>query len=529
MKIYFSAGINEQSSPNLFEAAKGSYNFALSKDSYKLKPRTPFDLTGTVTNVSSIGGFLQLITRSDAETTLVQAAADVYKWSGGSTFSSVGTCSTSSRLRDCYWSLDDYLVITDLEKATAVSTWDGTTFGTLTTGLAGTLYAKYAISHRNRVWLFNLTEGATDLSHVIAASQFEDPTSYDTTIAIGSGTLSVGTEAFYMTTPDLKPINGAVLFQDSLLISTEGGRLYVLTGNDSTDYAFVDFYVKSNAIGDESLALIGNDVVYMRTGGNIESLTSTQKYGDVSADDLSRWIPKSVKNLTSAITVYDQSNQIVYFFVTNKVLVLYKDLLYGGVLLNEKGERAKLSPWSVFTTQDSSYFNATTAKYMRVPGADNYTVYWGDSTGRILDMNGVGAVGDAGGKKVQVMRISRFIEPSDGINFIAHVTRGIVQYRRVAPVDLYIEFDWSDSYNTELVKIPLKGPPYQDQVFWNSGPDTLDGDGYWGGDYYWSQGFLFADKVSHQNFSAPGKGPGVTISAYTEDALIYEVDHIELK
>lgn len=524
MKIYFSAGLNEQDSPNLYEAAKGSFNFVLNKDSYKFISRVPFDLAGTAPNGEAIGGFLQLIDRSDNETTLVQAAEDVYLWSGGSTFSSVGTCATASRLRDCHWSLDDYLIITDLEKATPVKTWDGTTFGTLTTGLAGTLYAKYGIVHRNRVWLFNLKEGSTELAHVIAASEFEGPTNYDTTIQIGSSTLTSGTEAFYMTTPDLRPINGVALFHNTLIISTEGGRLFRLDGNDSTDYAWVDFYVKSNAIGDESLANIGNDVVYMRQGGNIESVKSTDKYGDVSADDLSRWIPSTVTGLTSAITVYDQDNQIVYFFVTDKILVLFKDILYGGVLLSDKGERANLSPWSVYQTQDTTAFDTSAARYMRIPGETGYTVYFGDSTGRILDMNGTGTSGDAGSSPIQVVRKTRFLERTEGVDFLRRVTRGNVRYRRKGQSTLYIDFDWGDEYNVTTVEIGLKGVSAVSGQYWG-------GEAYWGGEFYWGTAeFDFAEKVSHQNYSAIGKGTGTTLTLYTEENYAnYEVFYVEIE
>ena len=46
---------------------------------------------------------------------------------------------------------------------------------------------------------------------------------YDTTkrAAVSASGFVDGNEAFYMVTPDLRPINGVVLFQNQLVISTE--------------------------------------------------------------------------------------------------------------------------------------------------------------------------------------------------------------------------------------------------------------------------------------------------------------------
>src|SRR6478609_6145303 len=127
MRVYFGAGLNEQLSPHINEAAQGSYNFELNKDSYKFVPRKPFDLSATTSNAGDIRGFLQLVKRDDTETTLVQSGAQVLKWTS-STMSAVGSCSATSQLRADYWSLNDLLIVADLQKLTPVSKWDGTTF-----------------------------------------------------------------------------------------------------------------------------------------------------------------------------------------------------------------------------------------------------------------------------------------------------------------------------------------------------------------------------------------------------------------
>lgn len=515
MKLMFGGGLNENQYPSIHEAYIGSQNFDLQKDASHLSPRKCFDLKGTATNAGDIRGLLQLVKRDSTQTTLVQSGNVVYEWDGSSTFTSRGSCDATSQLRDAYWSLGDYLVIADLQKLTTVRKWDGTTYSVLTTGLGTDLYAKYAIVHMGRVWLFNVTT-SSDTPHLLVASTFETPTAYDTTKRAGDSSFTSGDEAFYMLSPDLRAINGAVLFHGDLIISTFEGRLYKLTGTNSTNFAWTDFYAGSEAGGLESLVNTGNDVMYMKRGGSIESLRATQEYGDTAADDLSRWITETVKNLTSAIGVYDQQSQKVLFFVSGKVLVLFKDILLGGSIVSEAGEKTKLSPWSVYTTNDAVGFNTSAARYMRMPGTSNYNVYFGGSDGRIFALNGEGA-GDAGESDVQLIRTTRFIDTK-----LNHIMRGMIQYRRIAEVDFSITLDWGDEYNQSTASISLKGPPVDDTgVFYGA-------EVYYGGDFYYGAGFAFARKISHQNMSWVGKGSGcfVTMTALTQQQ--FQVDNVEL-
>lgn len=522
MKVFFGGGLNEQQTPHISEAAKGSYNFDLFKDSYKLTPRAPFDLKGTAPNAGEIRGFIQLVKRDNSETTLVQAAGNVYRWDGASAYTLLATVNSASQLRDSYWSLDDFAVVTDLAKLTAVSKYDGATFGALTTGLGSTLYAKYSVVRNGRVWLFNVKTGSTDTPHLMVASVFETPTSYDTTKRAKDSSFTTGSEAFYMTTPDLRPINGVAFFNDQLIISTFEGRLYRLTGTDSRDFAWVEYYAGSQAVGNESLCNIGNDVIYMRKGGNIDTLQDTQRSGDVAADDVSTWIPNSISGLTDSITIYDQTNQKVLFFVTNKILVLFKDLYYGGALISDSGERAKVSPWSVYKTLDPGNFNTSAAKYMRMPGTSTYTVYFGGTAGQIYDLNGTGTSGDGGAYAIQVQRKTRLLDSRDGINFMRHVTRGTVRYRRIEEVSFSINLDWADDYNDSTSSVTLKGVPSSDTGIY------FGGSGYYGGAFYYSMGFTFSDKISHQNWSAVGRGPGCFATFSTESTKDYQVDHVEI-
>lgn len=524
MRIFFNGGLNEQQTPHLYECGEGQ-NFELGLRQSKLVPRSAFDLMGTATNASSIQGLLQLVKRDNSETTLVQAGDTVYLWDGSSSFTSKATVNANSKLRDTYWSLGDYLVITDIEKATVVKKWDGTTFSTLTTGLGVDLYAKYGVVHQNRVWLFNV-KTTTDTPHLMVASAFEDPTSYDTSslrggpTTYGGGSFSTGEEAFYMLSPDLKPINGVAIVNGVLVISTEQGRLFKLTGTSGATYQWLEYYQGSCAIGDESMETIGNDMIYMKAGGGIDRLSATDTSGDVAADDLSRWIPDTTADLEESITIYDQKRQKVLFFVANKVLVLFKDLIGG-----------EMSPWSVYKTQETFAFNTLAAKYMKVPGSQVYSVYFGDDVGRIFDLNGSGE-GDAGSSDLMVNRKTRFIYDGEGgnergtgqLDLMKRIIRGVVQYRRVFdPVNLTLTFDWGDEYNESQSVITLKGSPTVSSGVYFGGAGM-----YYGGDDYYSSGFAFANKISSQTFTPSGKGPGFFLTAALETSTDFQVDHIDI-
>lgn len=519
--LKFPFGLNESDTPQIGECIEG-YNFDLKLDSDVLRPRAPFDLKGTATNSSEITGLLQLVKRDATQTTLVVAGSTVYLWDGGSTFTSKGTVTATALLRDTYWSLDDYLVITDLNWKNVVKKWDGTTFENLTTGLSDDLYAKYAIQYLGRMWLFNV-KTSTETPHLMVASAFEDPTSYDTSARGGPATsggsaFSTGLEAFYMLTPDLRPINGVALYQDTLIISTDHGKLFKLTGSSASDFAWVDFFDGSPAVGTETVANIGNDVVFMREGGHINLLSATQLFGDVKAYELSRWIPDSIKNLTDAITVYDKIGQRVLFFVNNEVLVLFKNLLRSDRTQLESGNSA----WSKYITDDSSNFNTKAARFMYRPGTTDYSVFFGDSTGRVFDLNGEGS-GDAGSSDIKLLRKSRVInnEVIDPWPYIYEILHGRVQYRRNGPFDLTLSFDWDDEYNVSSSIATLKGAPAGNfAVYFAS-------DIYFGGDVYFSEGFVFEGKISSKGFSPTGKGPGFFLSVSADTKVQYQVDKIE--
>lgn len=530
MKLTFHGGINENQSPSLAEANSG-YNFELDPYSSKWVRRKPFDLKGTATNAAAINGIMQLITRANVETTLVQAGDTVYLWNGSSTFTSQGTVTSTSKLRDLYWSLGDYLLLTDISKTTVLKRWDGAALTTATTGLGGTpLYAKYGIVFQNRVWLFNVKTN-TDTPHLMVASYFEDPTVFSITVrggatTSGGGAFATGLEAFYMLSPDLKSINGVAAFFNTLVISTEQGKMFRLTGTSPSTYQWTEFYAGSAVISDEAIVNTGDDIIFMKKGGKIDFMSNVQAFGDVDTDDLTRYLTTTAKNLTAALIVYEQVTQKIYFFVANKVLVLFKNMIDPG-----NSAAPKFSPWSIYVTSDSSGFNTSAAKYMRIPGSTSLSTFWGDSVGRVFDMNGSGS-GDAGATAVTSVRKTRLITRHEGRDVrsgkIGLDTRkktltGNVIYRRIGQVTLTLECDWQDEYNVSKSVVVLKGPPASDNAsYWG-------GSGYFGGSFYWNAGFQFSSRVSSQSFSHAGKGEGFFLTQTVDGLPEFQIDSIEIE
>lgn len=516
--LTFEGGINEQDETqvNASECVAG-YNFELGARDTHFRPRKAFDSLGTATNAGDIRGFIQNITNADVETTLVQSGDTVYLWDGSTTFTSKGSCNATSQLRGVQWTLDGYNVITDIQKLTVIKKWDGTTFSSLTTGLGSSLYAKYGIVHQGRVWLFNVKTGSTDTPHLFVASAFEDPTSYDTSLRAQDTTFSTGNEAFFMTAPDGRPINGVQKFYDTIVFSTEGGSLWKLTGSDSLDFAIVPFYAGSSATGDESFVNIGNDIHYMRVGGTIESLSTTDQYGDTNADDISRWIRDTVRGLTSCISVYDQQRQKVYFFAgSNKLLVYFKEM-----------EGTNLSPWSLYKTNHASSFSTNAAIYMRQPGGTDYFTYFGDTSGNIYQLDGTSA-GDPSSTNIDTYRKTKYIDDLQEFDTRFQRLRGKVGYHRVADVDLIMDFEWGDDYAINQCVVPLEGPPTNDDaaywggnVYWNVSADAT-------GVAYWNSGFFYADRVSNKNWSPVGRGPGFYLELTLQTVQDFDIINIRI-
>ncbi len=507
MRFTFSGGINELNdiaiSPD--EAILGQ-NFELGLGNTKFKPRKPFDLVGTATNAGKIHGLHQLIERDGTKTTLVAAGTDMYEYDGV-TFTDVGNINVNGELHDFAWELDQTIIIVDRAKVEQVLEWDGTTLSTLTTGLGANLFAKYGLQANGRAFLGNLTTGVTANPHMLVASAFEDREDYDTSARGGAGGFSTGNEAFFLLTPDFRPINGMVEFQQDIVISTEGGKLFRLVGDDASNYRFVDYYAGSSAIGDNAFVDAGDDIFFMRAGGVIESLKSTDRYGDVGTDDISLPVRETTLDQVSTRIIYDQSNRKVFFFLSSKILVLFKDLI-----------NSKLSPFSIYKTTHASAFNTSAARYMQSPTTATLTnsVFFGDDDGNIYDLNGIGELGDAGTDLIDTIR--KF--PLQDFTY-DQILAGSVFYRRLGECDLNMQFDWGDERNETDLTVRLKGTTGLTGNFYG-------GEQYYAGDFYYSEGIGGGGNPVSKSFSAIGQGSSVFVTLNVNTVERFEVDYLEV-
>lgn len=610
--LRFGGGLNERDDFDVSpEECTSGFNFLLNPYGSTLSPRPPQDLLGTAPNAGEITGLMQLIERDDTVTQLAVAGDTWYKWDGASVFSDVtpSIYTSDGRPRAAYWSLDDVLAITNLDKTCPLYKWDGTTVSRLKTGLTvgsaqsvtsltcsgstataitsahgystgdlvtiaganeteyngehqitvsdadtytytmtcsttpatGTitgdkgveLKAKYAVVSNGRIWLFNVTADNSATPSMVLVSAFEDIEDYDNSTrgtAQDPGGSAAANDAFYLLSPDGRPINGVAEFFDIIVFSTVEGKLFKITGDDATNYAIEEFYPGSSVEGEEAIVNIGNDIVYFRRGKVVESLSSTDRYGDVATDDLSYWIPTSAQALCEPRTVYDSEKQRVYFFCDTMGGVMVLDKTFW---LNQKqdGEGRRLSPWSKYTSVMDNELATRCAVEMRTPGTTTAakTVVWGDDAGNIYDFNGTAGQGDGGSASVNMVRKSKVIADVDTNN---ELMIGRVEYKRSNAVTFEMTFNWADEYHQETVEVPLKGSFglgganfWGGEIYWNEGvgdlPDLSTS-------VFWNQGRVVDDQISSVGFSAPGKGSAFILEIQISDTADYLVSRVVL-
>lgn len=509
-RLTFGGGLNEQDDINVLadECISGK-NFMLDAQARSFRPRQPFDLRGTAPNGEETRGIMQLQKNDDTITTLQQAGDTVYNVSSSFAYTALApTVNASSRLRGSRWALDDVLVISDIDLLTTVKRWNGTTFEDLPHVMTGVtdLYSKYIVDFGNRLWHFNIKTDSTELPHVILISEFEEYLNYDNQTAARGGdpstTLADGGQSFWLVSPDLKPINGVAIFYETLVISTEGGRLFKLVGTDAIDYRFEEYYPGSSAVGEEGIVNIGNDVMFARKGPAIDLLSSTDRFGDVSTDDASRWIPTSVAEMSDPIAVYDQGAQSVLFFYGESVLVFDKDIYL----------RGEFSPWTKWDSQMESPLSVSAAAAVDDPSSRQKTVYFGGPNGELYDVHGTSS-GDAGMYPVNTIRKTRLITELDSrVNAFA----GRVTYRREGEMTLNMGLEWGESYADTTASIKLKGPIISGgQFFYGSTEEPV----YYGeATVYYGAAGVESNRVSTAGFSPAGRGDSffITLSANTD-------------
>lgn len=510
-KLTFSGGRNTQgnsSSINPEECTDGE-NFDLSVGLTEFRPRQAFAIAGTAPNGSEIRGFAQLEKVDGTLSTLIQAGNTVYEWNGASTFTSRGTVNANARLRgtrSSNWSLTDKVLITDIEKLEPVSEWDGTTFQAMTTNLVGAFYAKYCLVVNDRAMFANCKNASTDLPNIIVGSQIEDNEVLSVTQKPSSAISAA--DPFYIISPDLKPINGFVEAFGLTLISTKIGSVWKIAGTSAQDFSLQGLYKGSSADGDEAFVDVGNDVVIARNGA-IDMLSSTDRFGDVSTDDISNPILPDVENVTEWRVVYDQERQKIYCFPNGQSLVhvLFKALV-------PRYQSEGISPWSKYTTKHPSAFQPTTVFSIKNPQTGIYTTYFGDENGVIYALD-QGLEADPNGNTVEAFRESQLFMLRDFTG-----PEGWVQYqKKVTSYDITLTFQWQGEATFDDVSVITV--PAIDTGSYYGGTTYYGGTGYYGSS--------FQSRYNRQEWQAAGVGNSFQIRLDVSAADGFAVDSVELE
>lgn len=488
-------------------------NFDLDFQNRNFKNRKPFDLIGTVPNAQEIRGFANLQKSDGTVSVLVQAGTNVYEWDGVTTFTLKGTVASGTKLRgrlEHNWQLSDKVIITDLNLTQPVMEWDGTTLQNITftaddgSTAFGTFKARYCTVSNERAIFSNIHDNGTDTPHLIVGSQRGD----FTIISVANRPASALNEAdpFFLIQPDYRYINGMVESFGVLATSSRSGSMFKLTGSSAKDFAFEPLHPRSGASGDESVATTGNDITYGRNG-RIESLLSTDRFGDVETDDISQDIYDQIETFNNWTVVYNARNQRVYCVPVgeSEIWVMHKSLMGG-----------ELSPWSQWVTNHSMSFQPTCIMNMLDPADGLEYVFFGDSNGNFYRLEGTGALGDGGLNNITVIRKSKlFSAPLDAE---IYDVEGWIKYEKNETATVTLDFEFGGmSVFTEQIVISVP---------------SITGGTYYGGGAYYSGGVYygsFRTRITRQKFAVPGKGNEFQIKATIEGTKDFTINEIGLK
>jgi len=490
--LKFGGGIHSKASPEEIdprEAADG-FNFAIDLENRNLRNRPPFDLVGTAPNGQPVMGGASLLKTDGTVTTLFQAGGIVYKWDGVSTFTNVGTCNSSSKLRGHWkshtWNLTDKVLMTDLALLDTVKEWDGTTFAntsfTNESGAAfGTFFAKYLNISNERAVFSNVKDFSATTPHLIVGSARSNYAQI--TITNRPSTSISVSDPFFLLSPDLKPINGHIESFGTTMISTEKGQIFNLAGSTSQDFSFQPFYPNSAASGAESMEDIGNDILYGRQG-RLESVIDTNTFGNAQASDITAGIADIIENYTGWTTVFNSRLRHVYVFPTGVSEVWVMDTAIRAAAKN-------LSPWMRWKTEHAMAFRPTFVMSMLDPLDGLEYVFMGDNAGNIYRMEGTGTSGDGGTSPIEVQFLSKLF--SARLDSKAYDFEGYIKYAKLdsASVTLTFQYQGMEIFD-KSVTIDLPAI---------TAANYYGGNAYYNGDFYYG---TFSGRLARQAFSPPG-------------------------
>lgn len=512
--VRFGGGLNTRASPadiDDIEAAEG-FNFQLDLKSKRLRSRDPFDLVGTAPNDAEIRGGASLLQADGTVTFLIQAGTKVYSWDGLTTFTEIATINGDARLRghwrSHYWPLDDILLITDLGLVETVKEWDGTTLtSTSFTDQNGSsfssFYAKYLTVSNERA-IFAHTRDAVTNKHMLVGCKRGDYTQITVTDRPSSAMSEE--DPFFLLTPDLKAINGQVEAFGIMILSTENGQLFQLSGSSAQDFAFDEFYPGSAAGGEESVSYIGNDVIYGRRG-RIESVRDTDRYGDSEADDLTRDIADKVQDYESWQTVYNARLNRVYCFPSGASdLWVFQTAMRDG----------NVSPWMRWRTRHAMAFQPTFVMSMLDPVDGLEYVFMGDSSGNLYRLEGSGTSGDGGTANIQVEWVTKLY--SAVLDAEAFAIEGWIKYEKAEEVTLTVTFEYAGE-NIFDESLDFSIPDVGGRLYYGSSV-------YYGGTFYYGS---VSGRVSRQPFFAPGQAEDFQVRFQVDGTTQFTLNELGIR
>lgn len=514
------------------EAADGK-NFLLDIERRELRPRAPFDLVATAPNGAAIRGGGSLLKSDGTVKAFIQAGNTVYLFDGTSFQASpvLATVNASAKLRAHFqshaWPLTDEVLVTDLSLLEVVKKFTGSamsnpTFKSSPSTNFGTFYAKYMRVSDERAVFAHVRDPSTTSRQMLVGSMRSDYTRISVSDRPSS---SLNDEdPFFLLSPDLKPINGLVEAFGGLILSTEQGQVYNLTGGSAQDFALGDFYPGSAAVGDESTAYVGNDVVYGRRG-RIESLRDTNRFGNSEADDLSSNIADVIGAYTGWTTVYNSRLNRVYLFPTGVSEVWVFDTAMRDAwrpLLTSLGQYASgqasqnaVSPWMRWTTAHALAFQPTFVAPMLDPTDGLEYIFMGDSSGHLYRMEGTGS-GDGGTTDISVEFLSKLF--SVQLNAEAFDVEGYIKYRKdvAATVMLVFEYAGEAIFNETLtIDIP-----------------AINARSYYANGVYYNHASFFgtiSGRFARQPIFVPGRGNEFQVRVKVAGAAEFAISEIGLR
>lgn len=507
IRIRFGGGRNTQALSDEVgetECVEGE-NFVLTQNSNIMKPRGPLEIVGTAPNGEEIRGFAQLQKQDGTLSTLVQAGTGLYEWDGtASGFTLKLTVNSQALLRgplEANFTLDEEVIITDLNKVEFVKTWDGTTVSDMTTGLSpNDFYAKYCVVEDDRAIFANVKTTA-DTPHLVVISEVENKNALTNKRPASANSES---DSVFLPVPNLEPINGLTSGFGRVVLSTDR-KVFYLTGSSAKDYDVTALYDGSGVSGGEGLINIGNDILIPGQGA-INTLRATDTFGDVSTDDLSQEIFDEISAEDEWQAAYNPLNQRVYLIPesANKCHVLHKFIIDRATAVtgSRLTTRQRTSPWTKYTTKLNFGFSTSCLWRMKDPIDGLLKVYCGDSSGNVYQFEGDGSL-DGAVNDIAVFRESRSFSVAGGQ---LHDLKGYVKYRRPSTQQqLTLTMQYSgDAVYSETVTIDMQG--------------LLEGS-FFGGDVYFGGDFYFGSAESIRPFKHQFEAPGSATDASVKIAV----------